>query len=578
LDYSARYLLTRLVKEHVRHYTVKLLFAVLCMMAVALTTSANVSMIKPALDKIFFSRDKEMLMLIPGAVMLISFVNGIASYFQNLLMKFVGQRIVTDMQLRLYEHLLHSDIAVLNQESSGKLISRFTNDIVTMRGAVSNLLTGIAKEFLTVIFLIGVMFYQSITLSLITFIVFPLAIFPIIRLGKRMRKIAGKTQEQLGHYTSQLDETFRSIRIVKSYRQEQFEISKARKIVEDIFKLYVKAARTDAIASPIMETISGIAIASVIWYGGLQVINGVTTAGGFMTFIVAFITAYKPVKSLAGLNTNLQEGLSAAKRLFSFLDIKPIIKDKENAFTLKVNDGYIRLDRVSFGYNKSKLALKDLSLDIPAGKTIAIVGRSGGGKSTIVNLLLRFYDPGQGSILIDDQNIADATLASLRDNIAIVTQDVMLFDDTVMANIAYGKQNATEEQIIQAAKAASAHEFIMEMPEGYNTIIGHHGSKLSGGQRQRLSIARAILKDAPILILDEATSSLDPIAEHEIQQALEQLRKNRTTIVIAHRLSTIVNAERIYVMKNGEIAESGTHTELLELGKEYVKLYNTKNI
>jgi subfamily B ATP-binding cassette protein MsbA len=548
------------------------------MMGVALTTSANVSMIKPALDKIFFSRDKEMLMLIPGAVMIISFVNGIASYFQNLLMKFVGQRIVTDMQLRLYEHLLNSDIAVLNQESSGKLISRFTNDIVTMRGAVSNLLTGIAKEFLTVIFLIGVMFYQSVTLSLITFIVFPLAIFPIIRLGKRMRKIAGKTQEQLGHYTSQLDETFRSIRIVKSYRQEQFEISKARKIVEGIFNLYVKAARTDALASPIMETISGIAIASVIWYGGLQVINGVTTAGGFMTFIVAFITAYKPVKSLAGLNTNLQEGLSAAKRLFTFLDIKPVIKDKENAFTLKVDNGYIKLDKVSFCYHSSKLALKELSLDIPAGKTIAIVGRSGGGKSTIVNLLLRFYDPSHGNIFIDDQNIADVTIASLRENIAIVTQDVMLFDDTVMANIAYGKQNATEEQIIEAAKAASANDFIMEMPEGYNTIIGHHGSKLSGGQRQRLSIARAVLKDAPILILDEATSSLDPIAEHEIQQALEQLRKDRTTIVIAHRLSTIENADRIYVMKNGEIAESGTHTELLDLGKEYAKLYNTKNI
>jgi subfamily B ATP-binding cassette protein MsbA len=543
------------------------------MVLVAATSTFHVWLVQPALDEIFLRKDSTMLIYIPLAVLVVAFIKAGADYGQRYLMRYVGQRVITDLQMKLYAHLLYADLEYLYKHSSGQLISRFTNDINIMRGAVSNVLTGIAKESLTVVFLVALMLYQTTVLSLVAFIVFPVAILPIIKMGRRMRKISGQMQNELGKYTARLDESFHAIRVIKSYRREEFEIKRANHIIENIFTLYRKAIRTDALTSPIMEMLSGIAIAAVIWYGGMQVISGTTTPGNFFSFIVAFIAAYKPVKSLADLNTSLQDGLAAAARVFEVLDTIPKIKDKPGAITLKVEHGEISFQEVSFSYPDGTQALDQINLLVPSGKTIALVGPSGGGKTTITSLLLRFFEPQQGKILIDRQNINEVTLASLLNSIAIVTQDVTLLDDTIRANIAYGRLDATDEEIIQAARSAAADEFIQQLPFGYDSMVGQNGVKLSGGQRQRISIARAILKNSPILILDEATAALDNLSEENIQQALSHLRHGRTTIVIAHRLSTIVNADLICVIKHGNIVESGTHQQLLSLHGEYHKLY-----
>jgi subfamily B ATP-binding cassette protein MsbA len=545
------------------------------MIIVAITSASHIALIKPALDDVFLKKNHQMLILLPLVVILIALIKASSSYYQNYLMRYIGQRVITDMQVKLYSHLLYSDLSLILSQSSGKIISRFTNDIVIMRGAVSNLITGLVKESLTVIFLVALMFYQDFYLTIIAFTVFPLAVIPIIKIGRKMRKISRNTQEELGNYTSKLDDSFQSIRIIKSYNKEEYEIKRAGSITENIFSLYLKAIKADAISSPIMEMLGGVGIALVIWYGGVKVMAGDTTPGSFFAFIAAFITAYKPVKSLSSLNNNLQEGLAAAKRVFNIMDSKPEIADRKNARNLSLATGNIKFDSVSFSYNESKKALENVSLEIPAGKTAALVGASGGGKSTIINLLLRFYDLDSGAILIDDVDIRDVTLKSLRKNIAIVTQDITLFDDSIFSNIAYGKENANSEEVMKAAKDSSSHEFISELPNGYDTIIGQNGMRLSGGQRQRISIARAMLKNSPILLLDEATSALDSVSEQQVQKSLELLQKERTTLVIAHRLSTIINADIIYVIKSGVIIEYGTHQELITNSKEYSKLYNT---
>ncbi|AIL65545.1 Lipid A export ATP-binding/permease protein MsbA [Rickettsiales bacterium Ac37b] len=574
-DYSNTYLIKRLIKYYIKPQFKKLTISIICMIIVAITSALHVWMIQPALDQIFLNKNQQLLVYIPIAVILLAVIKGGATYLQNYFMKYVGQRIVTNLQSTLYEHLVYSDLEFLQKQSSGKLISRFTNDIITMRGAVSNILTGIAKELITVVFLVALMIYQEPILSFIAFIVFPVAVIPVIRLGKRMRKISYKTQEHLGEYTAKLDDTFQAMRVIKSYQREQFEIDRAQNILEQIFHLYTKAIRTEALSSPIMETLSGIAIASVIWYGGMQVIDGHTSPGSFFSFIVAFIAAYKPLKTLTDLNTNLQEGLTSARRLFSILDSKPKIINAPDATPLNVIHGRIIFNNVSFAYPNGSLALDSVHLEMLPGKTIALVGLSGSGKSTIMNLLLRFYAIKEGSITIDYQDINTVTLESLRDSISLVSQDIMLFDDSIYANIQYGNLNATKKEIVDAAKAADIHDFIISLPEGYNSLIGQHGNKLSGGQRQRISIARAILKNSSILLLDEATSSLDPITEFKIHKALAELNKHRTTIIIAHRLSTIIDADLIYVMKHGKVIEYGNHQQLLFLNGEYSTLYKT---
>ena len=567
-------LLKRLFKGFIRPYTGKLTLAVISMVVVALSNAFHVWLVKPALDKIFFHLDKEMLLLIPIAMVAVGIIKAVGTYFQNFYMKFVGQRIITDIQAKLYSHLIYSDLPYLQQFSTGKIISRFSNDIMTMRASLSNVLTGIAKEFLTVVFLVLVMFSLNWHLAILIFVVFPLAIYPIIRMGKRMRKISLSTQENLGHYTSQLDETFKAIKEVKSYHAEKYEIGKSNNILNNIFGLYVQAIRTESLASPIIEIISSIAIAGVIWYAGNEVINGSTSPGSFIAFIGAFVAAYRPLKSLAELNNNLQEGLAASKRLFDVLDVKPQITNQKNCQELKIKQAGISFNKVSFSY-KDNLLFNDLSFDIEPGKIIAFVGSSGSGKTTIANLLLRFYEINSGEILIDGQNIQSVSLESLRGQVTMVSQDILLFDDTISANISYGKLKASPKEIIAAAKASAADEFISKLPEGYDTIIGQSGFKLSGGQKQRLSISRAILKDSPIIIFDEATSALDNLSEAAIQESIFKLKgKGRSIIIIAHRLSTIINSDLIYVLDKGKIIASGKHQELLKKSAYYKELYS----
>ena len=544
------------------------------MLLVAGATAGNAYMIQPALDHIFFQKNALMLNLIPLVVIGLSMVKGFATYGQSVLMKSIGQRLVMDLQVELYSHLLYADIAMFNATASGKLLSRFSNDIYMIRKNVTNVITALARELVTLVALVGVMFYENFELSLIAMLVMPIAIYPTRRLGRRMRKVSRKTQEDLGKYISHLDDSFQGIRIVKSHANEQGEIARAGKIMNGIFELLMKAIRIESLPAPIMETLGGIAIASVIWYGGHQVFAGTTTAGAFFSFIAALLMTYRPLKGLSGVNSNLQEGLAAVSRIYEVLDVQPKITNAPGARPLQVDKGKIEFENVHFTYDEGKMALKDLSFTIQAGQRVALVGTSGAGKTTIINMMTRFYDPENGSISIDGQNIRNVTLSSLRQSIAMVNQEATLFDDTIRNNIAYGMPDASEEAIIAAAYDAAAHDFILELPQGYDTMIGQHGVRLSGGQRQRIAIARAMLKNAPILLLDEATSALDTISEQQIQQALDRLMQGRTTIVIAHRLSTIEHVDCIFVVKDGEIVESGTHAELLKKHGDYARLYH----
>ncbi len=574
LAYQTLPLLKRLVKDYLSSHVRKLIFAVICMMLVAGATAANAWMMQPVLDDIFLKKNATMLFYLPMAVFAIGTVSAFASYGQTVIMRNVGQRIIADMQIDLFSHLMHSDLSVFHDQASGRLISRFTNDIMLMRNAVSTVLTGIAKDFFTMVFLVALMFHQNTSLALIAFVVFPIAVLPVIRLGRRMRKISDSTQQQLGHFAAQLDETFHGVRMVKAYGREEHEISRARKIIENLYGLYFKGSRIQAAASPIMELLTGASIAAVIWFGGYGVIHGESTPGAFFSFVAAMIMAYKPAKTLVTLNNSLQEGLAAASRLFVVLDMKAEIADAPNAKPLKVSEGAIRFENASFHYAKDTGGIDDITLNVPAGKTVALVGSSGSGKSTMVNLLLRFYDLNRGMITVDDQDIREVTLASLRGSMSLVSQEIVLFDDTVRANIAYGRLEASEDEIVNAARMAAADEFIRELPKGYDTMIGPHGVKLSGGQRQRLAIARAIVKNAPILLLDEATSSLDNTSERVVQDALDKLMVNRTTLVVAHRLTTIRNADIIYVLDHGRIVESGTHESLMQKqDSAYYNLY-----
>jgi subfamily B ATP-binding cassette protein MsbA len=465
------------------------------------------------------------------------------------------------------------DLAFFHDNATGRLVSRFTNDINMMRAAVSNALTGFGKDTLSLVGLVIVMFISEWSLALIAAVVFPLAVVPIVRLGQRMRKVTSHTQVQMGEFMTLLDQSFQGIRHVKAYGMERYERNRVADLARAIYRLVFKAARVRALSSPIMETLSGVAIGAVIIYGGYRVIDGATTAGDFFAFITAALMAYEPVKRLANLNTSLQEGLAGAERLYHLLDAQPTIVDRPDAASLTIDGGSIALEDVHFAYRPDKPALKGVTLTVPAGKTAALVGPSGAGKSTVLNLIPRFYDVDAGTVRIDGTDVRGVTLASLRDSMALVSQEVVLFDDTVRANIAYGRWGAGENEVMAAAKAADAHDFVMELPEGYDTVVGEQGVRLSGGQRQRLAIARAMLRNAPILLLDEATSALDTESERKVQAAVDKLMRGRTTLVIAHRLSTIANADVIYVVDDGRVVEQGTHSELLAAGGLYAKLH-----
>lgn len=571
---STASLLGRLFRESMRGYARWFFAALACMALMAAATAASAWLMEPVVNDIFVNRDESMLMPVGLAVFAVFIVKGLANYGQATLMAYVGLRIVTDNQNRLFDKLSRMDVKFFQDSNTGGLISRFLVDINQMRGAVSNAWVSLGKDAMTLIGLIGVTFYQDWRLALIAFIIFPAALLPIVKLGRRMRKVTANTQREMGLFTTLLEQTIQGIRVVKAYSMEAYERGRVSEIVERVFNLTMKAERTRALSSPIMETLGGVAVGIVIFYGGYRVIHGNTDAGSFFSFITALLLAYEPMKRLANLNAALQQGLAGADRLFQMLDMEPAIQEAPNARDLsKPVKGAVEFRNVGFAYTSDRTTLNDLSLTVPAGKTVALVGPSGAGKSTILNLIPRFYDVAEGAVLVDGEDVRGLTFQSLRGAMALVSQEVTLFDDTVRANIAYGRAGASEDEIIEAAKNAAAHDFIAELPDGYDTLVGEQGVKLSGGQRQRLAIARAMLKNAPILLLDEATSALDTESERQVQAALDALMTDRTTLVIAHRLSTVVRADLICVIVDGRVAEQGSHAELLARGGHYKHLY-----
>ena len=575
LDHATLALVRRLLRDHVRPHFGRIAIALVFMVLASAAVAALARLMEPVLDDVFIRKDEDTLYWVAILVFIVFVVKGFATYGQAVIMNYVGQRILADLQIRMFAHLMRADLAFFHDTSAGSLVSRFINDVNLLRGTVSTALTGIGKDSLTLAFLVGVMFYQDWALALVALFAFPTAVVPVVKIGQRMRRVSASTQIEMGRFTTLLDESFQGARHVKAYGMEAYETSRAAGVVNAIFRLVYKAARTRLASHPIMETLGGVAIVAVIVYGGYQVIGEAKTPGALFSFITALLLAYEPMKRLANLNANLQEGLAAAQRVFAMLDVEPEIQDRPGAAPLVVRGGAIRFEDVHFSYAPGRPALNGVSLEVPAGKTVALVGPTGAGKSTILNLIPRFYDVGGGRVTIDGTDLREVTLASLRAGIGLVSQEISLFDDTIRANIAYGKLEAGEDKIIEAARHAGAHDFIMALPDGYDTGVGGHGVKLSGGQRQRLAIARAMLKNAPILLLDEATSALDAETERQVQRALANLMRGRTTLVIAHRLSTIVAADLIHVIERGRVVESGSHDELLARDRVYARLYAT---
>ena len=566
-------LVWRLARDFMRPHVRRILLAFLLMGLAAGSTAGRAWLMEPVLDRIFVAREGSLLLLIAGGALALALVKGLADYAEAVLMIRVGQRVIADVQIALFARLMRADLAYFHAHPSGTLISRFTSDAALLRSAAANVLGGIGKDAVTVIFLVGVMFYQDWLLALVSFFGFPMAIRPIVAIGRRIRRVTANAQAEIGQFTTLLTQTFQGARHVKAYGMEEYEERRAAGLIERLFVLIDRGTRTRSRASPMMEALGGTAIAIVILYGGHQVISGARTPGALFSFITALLLAYQPLKSLANLNALLQEGLAAAQRIFEVLDVEPTIRDMPGARPLHIAGGEIRFEHIRFGYVPGTAAIDDLSLTIPAGQTVALVGPSGAGKSTILNLIPRFFDIDSGSIAIDGQDVREVTIASLRGAIALVAQEVSLFDDTVRANIAYGRFGASAAEIEEAARAAAADAFIRELPLGYDTMVGEHGVRLSGGQRQRITIARAMLKNAPILLLDEATSALDSESERQVQRALNTLIRGRTTLVIAHRLSTIQGADLICVVDRGRIVETGRHPELLARGGLYARLY-----
>ncbi len=556
-----------------RPYTLRFLIAMVCMLIVGATTSSQAVLVKPVLDDIFLAKNPAALKWLPIAVVVIFLVKGTCTYIQAVLMNYIGLRIVTDMRNKLYEQIQKQSLSFFTQHPTGLLMSRITNDVASIQNSASDVVTSIFKDTFTIIALVGVIFYTDWKLAFIAMIIFPLTIYPISKFGKKIRKVTTSTQITMATLSSLLQETISGTRIVKAFGMETYENKRFAEENERYFKLNMKSASVKALSHPLMEFIGGLGVAAVIFYGGYNVLKGNSTPGTFFSFLTAVLMLYEPIKRLTQVNNTINQGIAGAERVFNIIDLAPDIQDKQDAIELPPIQRSIDIEKVTFRYEQTPV-LKNIHLSIKAGEVIAFVGMSGGGKTSLVNLIPRFYDVSEGNILIDGHDIRDVTMQSLRRQISIVTQQTILFNDTVRNNIAYGSFERSDDDIIKAAKAANAHDFIMKMPKGYDTNIGELGTKISGGEKQRLSIARAILKNAPILILDEATSSLDTEAELEVQEALNNLMKGRTTLVIAHRLSTIRNADRIIVLVNGEIVEQGDHETLMLKQGEYFRLYN----
>jgi len=567
--------LLRLYHSYIKKYFDKLILSLLLSLVVAGSTAAIAWLLDPAIEKMFMEQDKTMMLLIPVAIILAFAGKGVSLYFARVILIKVGNEIVTTLQKQIASTILKSDIHTIESKHSGKYISNIMFDVGQVNTFVTNGVLNLMKDSLTLIVLVGLMFYQNWKLAFFALLMMPLAAFVAKSLGKRIGKATKQSIVLNASLVSYLSEMLKGTRMIKIFQQEKFETDRSNKILTDNMDIRNKVAMIMIRATPIMELLTGIMIAGFIYYSGFMITSGEMGINNFFSFLTAMMLAYQPIRSLATINMMFYQGATGAERVFKVLDKEPDIKENENYPNLKINTGDIEFENVSFVYPETEVAaVKNINISVKGGSTAALVGHSGAGKSTIINLIPRFYDPKEGGIKIDKQKINEVSLVSLRKNISLVSQDIMLFDDTVRANIAYAKLDASEEEIKKACEFAAASDFINDLPKSYGTLIGENGIRLSGGQKQRISIARAVLKNAPIILLDEATSSLDSESEEKVQNAIINLTKNKTTLVIAHRLSTIIRADKIFVLNQGKIADFGTHNELLKNSMIYKNLYS----
>ncbi|MCE5300065.1 MAG: lipid A export permease/ATP-binding protein MsbA [Spirochaetia bacterium] len=563
---------------YMKPYIGRLITALVFMLLTALLTTASMYVIKPVIDKIFANPDKAEAMAwitwLPVAIVVIFVAKGITGYVQAYLLTWMGNKTIYDIRKELYEHTTGLSMSFFNNQKIGTLVSRITNDVLLVKGALVDVLGNIIGSSMTIIGLTGMLFYLNWKFALITIFIFPVAVLPVMKLGKKIKSASGDIQAKMGDMNSILNESFNGIRIVKAFGMEKYEREKFNRVLQEHFDHTMRGARAYMTASPIMESIGAIGIALLVFFVGSEVVHARLTAGTFFAFMGGLTALYPQIKKFNDMNNIIQQALASAERIFAILDVKPDVVESEGAVEVKELVSKIEFDSVSFAYLNGPQVIKDVSFTINKGEVVAVVGPSGAGKSTLADLLARFYDPVSGCIKIDGMDLRNVNIRSIRSLIGMVTQETILFNDTIKNNIAYGQDKSNMQEVIAAAKAANAAEFIEKSPDGYDAMIGDRGVRLSGGQRQRMAIARALLKNPPILILDEATSALDSESEILVQEAINNLMKNRTTFVIAHRLSTVRNADRIIVLEAGRVAEMGTHDELIQNNGVYTKLYN----
>jgi subfamily B ATP-binding cassette protein MsbA len=576
VDYTTWQIVGRIWQEHLRPRIGLLLIALAAMLLTAATTGAIPFLIQRTADDVFVGKSEQMVYWITAAIVIVTVIKAFAEYIADVTVAYLGHRFVADLRIQMFAKLARADLNWIQTVHSGRLLSSFLNDSTLIRQTASRSIVTLGENYLKVIILIGTMFYMDARFALLILLFMPVAWFLLGRQRRKMRKSTSKSMQETGDLSALITQTLRGMRVVRAYRQENREETRAASTINRALEFSMRSTRARALSSPSVELLTGFGFALAIYFAGTKGVRGDLTLGHFMGFMTAALLIYAPLKSAATLQTQLQEGIAASSRVFGVIDREIALVELPDAKPLELERGEIEFRNVSYAYEPENSVLKGVSLTVPPGRTVALVGPSGSGKSTLVNLSLRFFDPDRGKILIDGQDIKHVTIDSLRDAIALVTQDPVLFDDTIRANIAYGAKPLDEDQVIHAAKAAAAHDFIMSLPKGYDTRVGEAGGLLSGGERQRIAFARAIYKDAPILLLDEPTSSLDSEAEAKVQTALEELMRGRTVLMIAHRLSTVKKADLICVLDQGRIVETGRHDELVAKGGLYTRLHRTQ--